>query len=32
LGVLVWWWLFLVAVPAAYRAEQESAVDQNTEP
>jgi hypothetical protein len=32
LGVLVWWWLFLVAVPAAYRAEQESAADQNTEP
>jgi len=31
-GVLVWWWLFLVAVPAAYRAEQESAADQNTEP
>ena len=32
LGVLVWWWLFLVAVPAAYRAEQEFAADQNTEP
>jgi len=32
LGVLVWWWLFLVAVRAACRAEQESAPDQNTEP
>ena len=32
LGVLLWWWLFLVAVPAAYRAEQEALLDQNTEP
>ena len=32
LGVLIWWWLFLVAVPAAYRAELEASPDQNTEP
>jgi hypothetical protein len=35
LGVLLWWWLFLLAVPAAYRAEQvagEPAPDQYTEP
>ena len=35
-GVLVWWWLFLVAVPAAYRAEQDAisatTAAQNTEP
>jgi hypothetical protein len=30
-GVLLWWWLFLVLVPAAYRAEVEG-TDQNTEP
>jgi hypothetical protein len=32
LGVLIWWWLFLVAVPAAYRAELGALSDQNTEP
>ena len=30
-AVLLWWWLFLVLVPAAYRAEVEG-TDQNTEP
>jgi hypothetical protein len=29
-GVLIWWWLFLVLVPAAYRAEAQN-VDQKME-